>query len=62
MRARYLPLLWPVQQLGAAVEHNDVMLTLGLHTNGRVNPSRCHSISSCNLTQVQQKETRWFRL
>jgi hypothetical protein len=26
---RYLPLLWP-RQLGAAVEHNDVILTLGL--------------------------------
>ena len=30
--ARYLPLLWPVQQLGAAVEHNDVILNLDLHT------------------------------
>ena len=29
-RLRYLPLLWPVCQLGAAVEHNDVILTLGL--------------------------------
>ena len=27
---RYLPLLWPVWQSGAAVEHNDVILTLGL--------------------------------
>ena len=26
----YLPLLWPVQQSWAAVEHNDVILTLGL--------------------------------
>ena len=25
--ARYLPLLWPVQQSGAAIEHNDVILT-----------------------------------
>ena len=30
LRLRYLPLLWPVRQLGAAVEHNDVILTLGL--------------------------------
>jgi hypothetical protein len=29
-RLRYLPLLWPVQQLGAAVELNDVIVTLGL--------------------------------
>ena len=26
LRARYLPLLWPVQQSGAAVEPNDVIL------------------------------------
>ena len=25
-RAKYLPLLWPVQESGAAVEHNDVIL------------------------------------
>ena len=25
--AQYLPLLWPVRQSGAAVEHNDVILT-----------------------------------
>ena len=25
-RARYLPLLWPVRQSGAAIEHNDVIL------------------------------------
>ena len=29
-RLRYLPLLCPVRQLGAAVEHNNVILTLGL--------------------------------
>ena len=29
-------LLWPVQQLGAAVERYDVILTLGLHTTNRV--------------------------
>ena len=29
-RAQYLPLLWPVRQLGAAVKHNDVIVTLGL--------------------------------
>ena len=29
-RSQYLPLLWPVQQSWAAVEHNDVILTLGL--------------------------------
>ena len=28
-RVRYLPLLWPERQSGAAVEHNDVILTLG---------------------------------
>ena len=27
VRAQYLPLLWPVQQSGAAVEPNDVILT-----------------------------------
>ena len=26
----YLPMLWPVRQSGAAVEHNDVIVTLGL--------------------------------
>ena len=31
-RSQYLPLLWPVQQSWAAVEHNDVILTLGLLT------------------------------
>ena len=36
IRAQYLPLLSPVQQSGAAVEHNDVILTLGLHINGHV--------------------------
>ena len=35
-RARYLSLLWPVRQSGAAVEHNDIILYLGLHTTGRV--------------------------
>ena len=25
--AQYLPLLWPVRQLGAAVEHNEVILS-----------------------------------
>ena len=32
VRARYMPLLWPVPQSGAAVEHNDVILSLG-HTD-----------------------------
>ena len=27
---RYLPLFWPVWQSGAAVEYNDIILTLGL--------------------------------
>ena len=35
-RLQYLPLVWPVRQSGAAVEHNDVILTLGLHTTCRV--------------------------
>ena len=26
----HLPLVWPVRQSGAAVEHNDIILTLGL--------------------------------
>ena len=30
MRMQYLPLLWPVRQSGAAVEHNYVRVTLGL--------------------------------
>ena len=29
-RSQYLPLLWPLRQLGAAVQHNGVILTLGL--------------------------------
>ena len=29
-RAQYLPLLWPVRQSEAAVEHNEVILYLGL--------------------------------
>ena len=37
-RAQYLPLLWPVRQSGAAAEHNDVILYLGLHTTGPFNP------------------------
>ena len=30
------PLVWPVRQTRAAVEHNDVILTLGLHTTGLI--------------------------
>ena len=33
---QYLPLDWPLRQSEAAVEHNDVILTLGLHTTGHV--------------------------
>ena len=40
MRAQYLPLLWPVRQSGAAVEHNDVILYLGLLSKQHVNPTR----------------------
>jgi hypothetical protein len=29
-RSRYLPLLWPVRQSVVAVEHIDVLVTLGL--------------------------------
>ena len=36
LNVRYLPLLWPVRQSGAAVEHNDLILILGLHTTSRV--------------------------
>ena len=36
-RAQYLPLLWPVRQSGAAVEHNDVILT-NLMTSHCFNP------------------------
>ena len=32
----YLPLLWPVPQSGAAAEHNDIILTIGLNSTGRV--------------------------
>ena len=32
LNARYLPLIWPVRQSGAPLEHNDVILYLGLHT------------------------------
>ena len=38
LNSRYLPLIWPVRQLGAPVEHNDVILYLGLQTTGRINP------------------------
>jgi hypothetical protein len=36
MLARYLPLLWPILQSEADVKHNDVIVTLGLYTTGRV--------------------------
>ena len=42
---QYLPLLWPVWQLGAAVEHNDVILTLGLHAIGHVAHTHTSHIS-----------------
>ena len=35
-RVRYLPLLWPVRQSGAAVEHNDIIVTLGLPSKQHV--------------------------
>ena len=38
MRTQYLPLLWSVRQSGAALEHNAVILYLGLHTTWRFNP------------------------
>ena len=45
MRALYLPLLWPLRQLGAAFLHNDIILTLGLHTTGRVAHSPISHVS-----------------
>ena len=41
-RARYLPLVWPVQQSGAAVEHKDVIMTLFTYHW----PRRAHSYKS----------------
>ena len=40
VRAQLLPTLWPVRQLGHALEPNVVVLTLGLHSIGRFIPSR----------------------
>ena len=42
--ARYLSLVCLVQQLGAAVEHKDVILTLGFHT-GHVIPTPISHVS-----------------
>ena len=35
VRVQYLPLLWPVRQLGAAIEPNDVILTNLMTSYGR---------------------------
>ena len=40
VRTPYLPLLLPAWHLGAAVEHNDAILTLGLYTTSRVAHTR----------------------
>lgn len=42
---QYQPLLWPVWQSGAAVEHNNVILTLGLHTNGHITHTPIRHVS-----------------
>ena len=44
-RLRYLPLLWPVRQSGASVEHNDVILTLGLLSKQQITHTSISHIS-----------------
>ena len=46
-----LPLLWPVGQSGAAVEHNDGIVTLGLLSKQHV----MHTPLWVNLTMVSSK-------
>ena len=43
----YLPLVWLVRQTWAAVEHNDVILTLGLHTTGPAAHTPISHVSLC---------------
>jgi hypothetical protein len=60
-RTRYLPLLWPVWQSGAAVEHNDVILSLGSHTTGRVtHMSLCYVPTTT--TGIEASRTRYLPL
>ena len=42
---QYLPLLWPVRQSGAAVEHIDVILTLGLLSKQHVSHTPISHVS-----------------
>ena len=51
VRARYMPLLWPVPQSGAAVEHNDVIL-MNLMTSHFFNPTP-QPISSLSIPNQQ---------
>ena len=49
----YLPLLWPVWQLGAAVEHDDVILTLGIYIPLAASHT-LHTISHVSLCMIPQ--------
>ena len=44
-RLLYLPLLWPVRQSGAAVKHNDVILTLCLLSKQHVSHTPISHVS-----------------
>ena len=52
-RAVYLSLLWPVWQLGAAVEHDDVILTLGIYIPLAASHT-LHTISHVSLCMIPQ--------
>ena len=51
-----LPLLWPVQQSGAAVKHNDIIVTLGLLSKQQVayTPVSHVSLGRTNRAQPSQ--------
>ena len=51
---QYLHLLWPVLQSGAAVEHNDIILTLGLLSKQHIAHSPI-GISHISLENTQSK-------
>ena len=47
---RYLPLFWPVWQSGAAVEYNDIILTLGLLSKQHVAHTPISHVSCLRIT------------
>ena len=53
-RLQYLPLVWPVRQSGAAVEHNDVTVTLGLLNKQHIAHTPISCVSLCQTLQVSR--------